>query len=260
MKNTKEPIIIGVVHLPLYGRNDPSKSIAEIEDYVLTNLHVFYDNGIQSLFIQDENPNDGSAEPETVALLASLGRLARTEMPQIDLGFINQSNDGIASIAAAQAAGANFVRIKVFSGAMLKAEGVMQGCGVESVKYRTQIGSKVKIFADAHDREGFPLKDIPIEAIAGWVSRAGADGIILTGKSYEETLDYLRRVDKLNLHKPLIVGGSVTEENIHEVLSLADGAIVSSSLMLDKDIPGSQLHWDKEKVRRFVEKVAAFKG
>ena len=32
-------------------------------------------------------------------------------------------------------------------------------------------------------------------------------------------------------------------------------AVVSSSLMLDEDIPGSLLHWDAEKIKRFMDKV-----
>ena len=54
MRYTKEPIIIGAVHLPYYGRNNPSQSIAEIEEYVMTNVKVHYDNGIDTIYIQDE--------------------------------------------------------------------------------------------------------------------------------------------------------------------------------------------------------------
>lgn len=46
MKNSEKPVIIGAVHLPYYGRNNPAKSIAEIEEYVMTNVKVHVDNGI----------------------------------------------------------------------------------------------------------------------------------------------------------------------------------------------------------------------
>ena len=51
MRYTKEPIIIGAVRLPYYGRNNPSQSIAEIEEYVMTNVKVHYDNGIDTVYI-----------------------------------------------------------------------------------------------------------------------------------------------------------------------------------------------------------------
>lgn len=258
MKNTEKPIIIGAVHLPYYGRNNPSRSIDEIEEYILTNVHVFYDNGIPKVYIQDENLNEGIAEPETIALMSSLGRLIRTEMPKIELGIIIQSHDGTAPIAIAHACGASFVRIKVFSGAMLKSEGIRNGVGVEAVKYRTQINSSVKIYADVHDREGFPMLDVPIANVAGWAAHTGADGLILTGKTYAQTLEYLNRVNAADIGKPLIVGGSVNSENIHEILTYADGAVVSTSLMLEGEIPKSQLHWDAEKVKKFAERVSEF--
>ena len=94
MRYTKEPIIIGAVHLPYYGRNNPSQSIAEIEEYVMTNVKVHYDNGIDTVYIQDENLNLGPAMPETIALMASLAKMVKMEMPDIRLGMIMQSHDG----------------------------------------------------------------------------------------------------------------------------------------------------------------------
>ena len=35
MKSVKKPIIIGAVHLPYYGRNNPFQSYSEIEEYVM---------------------------------------------------------------------------------------------------------------------------------------------------------------------------------------------------------------------------------
>ena len=75
----QKPMIIGAVHLPLYGAWDPRRSIGEIEEYVLANCGVFYNNGIRALYIQDENPETGPAAPETNAHLSSLGRLRKKE-------------------------------------------------------------------------------------------------------------------------------------------------------------------------------------
>lgn len=99
------------------------------------------------------------------------------------------------------------------------------------------------------------MPNVPIGMAIDWVSHIGADGVILTGHDYKETLEYLAVADEMNLGKPVIVGGSVNEENICEILEHSDGAVVSSSLMLDEDIPGSLLHWDAEKIKRFTDKV-----
>lgn len=259
MKNTKEPIIIGAVHLPYYGRNNPAQSISELEEYVVTNIGVHVNNGINTVYIQDENLNLGPALPETIAVMAALGKTVRHEFPAMKLGMIMQSHDGIAPIAAATAAGADFVRIKVFAGTMYKAEGIREGVGQTAVQYRTMLNSNVKIFADVHDREGIPMPGVPVSMAIGWADRAGADAFILTGHSYQETLQYLREAEKMELKKPVLVGGSVNENNIYEILDHCEGAVVSSSLMLDEEIPGSLLHWDAEKIKRFMDKVSKYR-
>lgn len=123
MKDTWEPIIRGAVHLPYYGRNNPLQSYGELEEYALVNVRAFTDNGINTVYIQDENLNPGPAYPETIALLSSLDRLLKAEIKHLKLGFIIQAHDGIAPIATAAVTGADFVRIKVFAGSMYKADG-----------------------------------------------------------------------------------------------------------------------------------------
>lgn len=259
MKNVDNPVIMGAVHLPYYGRNNPMQSIAELEEYVMVNVKTHYDNGFDMVYIQDENLNTREAYPETIALMAALGKMVKSEFPDKKLGMILQAVDGVATIAAATMGGYDFVRIKVFAGSMYKAEGIRQGVGIDAVNYRKQINSEVQIYADVHDREGIPMSGVPIDMAIDWASHIGADGIILTGHDYQETLDYLDAAEKLELGKPVIVGGSVNENNIYEILDHADGAVVSSSLMLDEDIPGNLLHWDGEKIKRFMEKVNNYK-
>lgn len=257
MEKRKKPIIVGAVHLPYYGRFAPAQSIAEIEEYALLNVRTFVENGIQSVYIQDENLWNRKATCETVSLMASLGRLLKREIPDLDLGIIIQAHDGVAPLAIAKACGASFVRIKVFVGAMLKAEGMINGCANEAVQYRTEIGAdNVKIFADVHDRMGYPMQSVPIEEAAGWAVNAGADTLILTGKTFRESLELNDRVCSKGIGTPHIIGGSVTEKNIVEVLEHCDGAVVSSSLMLDKPKDSAPLlRWDAEKIRSFMDIV-----
>ena len=247
------PLIVGAVHLPRYGRANPRVSMAQLEDHVLTNCAVFVENGIDTLYLQDENPSSGRASEETLAVMAALGRLVKRECPRLHLGIIVEAHDGTAPLAIAHACGADFVRIKVFAGAMLKYPGVQEGCGIEAVNYRTALGADVAIFADVHDRTGLPLVDVPLGMAAGWVSNIGADALILTGMSYAQSLDFVAQGRKAVRSKPILIGGSVTFDNIQEVLRHADGAVVSTSLMLDT--PQGSLRWDGAKIRRFMDLV-----
>lgn len=255
MSNTTSPIVIGAVQLPCYGRVNPKIPLSEVEEYALRNVGVFYDNGIRTLYIQDEDLNRGDAYPETIAVLSSVGRSLKYAYPDLQLGFVIQAHDGIAPIACATACGADFVRIKVFVGSLWKAEGLRDGVGIDAVNYRTAIGSSVKILADVYDREGAPVPGVPLEMAIGWADHVGADGFVLTGHNWEETLSFLDVAKGMGLDKPVIVGGSVDEHNIAEVLERSDGAVISSSLMLDAPEEGSLLRWDGRKVRRFVDKV-----
>ena len=119
MKNVKTPLIIGALHLPYYGTQDPGRSLAEVEDYVLGNASIFYENGIDKLILQDENIVPERAEPDTIAVMAAISRLVRRELPKLHIGIIVQAHDPKASIAIAHASGAEFVRQKVFAGVML---------------------------------------------------------------------------------------------------------------------------------------------
>ena len=250
----KQPLIIGALHLPRYGRCNPVMSMAELEDYLMANCGTFYENGLKTFFIQDFNPSSKEAAPETIATVSALARLVKREYPDVSLGIIVEAHDAAASIAIAKAGGADFVRVKVFAGAMIKGSGIQNGCGIETVQFREMIGAQeVKIFADAHDRMGFPITDIPIATIANWVSRAGADAVIITGMTYAQSLEYLGACREHVHGKPIIIGGSVTVENIRETLKHFDGVIVSTSLMLDKEIPGDLRRWDGEKIKRFME-------
>jgi hypothetical protein len=127
--------------------------------------------------------------------MSALGRVARQECPHLHPGIIFQAHDPYAPLAVAHACGASFVRIKVFVGAMVKAEAVQNGCGVSARDYRHALGREdIKILADIHDRTGYPLAQVPIETAAEWADHTGADGLILTGLTDQESLDNLNSV------------------------------------------------------------------
>ena len=248
------PIIIAALHLPPFKPGKPVER-AYFEDYLLSNLRVFTEGGIPAVKIQDQTPSLDRVNPGTIAWMASLGRLARQEFPQLTLGTIVEAHDPYAALAIAHACGFSFVRIKVFVGAMLKATGLQQACGVESVAYRDLIGaSQVKILADVHDRTGFPLVNMPIEQGERWAVNTGADALVLTGASFEESMAILQRAHQQKLNRPLILGGGATAVNIHQVLNVADGVIVSSALK-KKDAGNGILQWDVSLVRQFMDAV-----
>jgi predicted TIM-barrel enzyme len=49
----------------------------------------------------------------------------------------------------------------------------------------------------------------------------------------------------------------VTLENAAQTLAVADGAIVSTSLMRDDAAPGDIIRWDSDKSHRFMDAIRA---
>ena len=249
-----KPLVIVALHLPNQDAKGNPYSMSWLQDYVFQNMSVFSRAGIPAVMLQDQQPAAGRAAPETIATMAALGRVASREFPHVSLGVIMRAHDPQAALAAAYASGACHVRIKVFIGAMLKADGLQQGCGLEAVAYRKSIGGAgITILADVYDHTGYPIIPVPIAQASQWAVRVGADGLILTGGNYDESIHYLKTVRDSGVTSPLLLGGGANAENVSEVLRYADGVIVSTALMRDSALPDDLVQWDYDRCARFME-------
>ncbi|WP_182422230.1 BtpA/SgcQ family protein [Aureimonas sp. ME7] len=248
-----DPFIIAALHLPdLSVRRDTSTAF--LEDYVLANTRVFLDAGIHRIMLQDQTRQKGPATAETIAVTAALGRTMKRENPELSLGIIVQAHDAVAPLAIAHASGADFVRLKIFVGAAMTMEGTREPLAVEARTYRHQIRrDDIAILADVFDRTCVPLIDVSPEEAAKGAVKFGADGLVITGATFSESLARIRAAKAAGVVRPILLGGSVTSENIAETLAVADGAIVSTDLMRRGAGPADLLHWDTEKARRLVD-------
>lgn len=252
-----DPLVIAALHLPdlSVGRH---LSMAFLEDYVLANTEVFAEAGVRRIILQDQTRQKGPATAETIAITSALGRAMKIAFPAISLGIIVQAHDAVAPLAIAHATGADFVRLKIYVGAAMTMEGSKEALGIEARTYRHHLRrDDIAILADVFDRTCVPLIDIsPEEAAAGAV-KFGADGLVITGASFSDSLSRIRAAKAAGIKRPIVLGGSVTSENIAETLSVADGAVVSTALMRAEAKPGDLLHWDKDKTSRFMDMARA---
>jgi len=246
-----QPLVIAALHLPPFGRD---YDMAFLEDYVATNARVFAKAGVPYVKLQDQTRAAGPMRPEALAVTAALGRFLRAEAPGIGLGIIVEAHDPVAGIAIAHAAGADFVRIKVFVGAMVTAQGTRQAIGAQALAVRHAIGrDDIALLADVHDRTAISLAGESAELAAEWAQKTGADGLILTGADFADSLARIERARKAGIKRPILLGGSVTESNVAQSLTSADGVIVSTSLMR-KDVGARDvLKWDLALCERFME-------
>jgi len=253
-------VVVAALHLPPSPAvQRETSALRKILDFALRNAEKVVKAGIPAMYIQDigDLPVQKKVQPHTVAFLSVVGAKLREEFPGLALGVCTMSHGAREPLAIAQAIDAQFVRIKVFTGAMVKSEGILEGCAQEAISYRTSIGAEhILILADVYDRTGIPLGEMPlVESARAAVVHNRADALILTGLTFNESIQMLKKVREANLGVPMLLGGGADEENIADVLNLADGVIVSSSF---KPIGGwtqeSMLaEWDLERMHRFMQ-------
>jgi len=247
------PLVIAALHLPDFGKLR-DKGMAFLEDYVATNARVFAEAGVPYVKLQDQTREAGAMAPLSLAMTAALGRFLRREVPNIGLGIIVEAHDPVASLSVAHAAGADFVRLKVFVGAAMTAQGPRTGMGAQAMAFRSGIDrDDIAILADVHDRTAVPMSPETPEFAAEWAQKTGADGLILTGADWADSLARIERARKTGIKRPILLGGSVTTGNVGEALRAADGVIVSTALMRKDTAPGDVLRWDADLCRRFMD-------
>ncbi|MEA3440602.1 MAG: BtpA/SgcQ family protein [Chloroflexota bacterium] len=263
MFSDHHPLIIAALHLPPFppsGHPD-AQPLHSVIDYAVRNTAYAVEAGVPALYIQDlgDHPWGRVVQPYTIAMMSAVGAEIRRSFPDLILGVCLMSHGAREPIAVAQAIGAEFVRIKVYVGAMAKAEGILQGCAHEAVTYRAQCGTEhIAILADVYDRTGSPVAELPLVDAARMAATFGrADGLILTGGSFDESLQMLEGVRDANLGVPLLLGGGTNPENIQQAMQFADGAIVSSTF---KPISGwvresLDADWDPQRIARFMRAI-----
>jgi len=256
----REVRLIAALHLPaMPGSVQPNApSIGEAIAYARRNAAIALQNGMDGLYVQDlgDYPAARQPQPHTVARVTAVGCALRQAFPDAPLGVCLMAHGAAGPLAVAQAMDADFVRLKVYVGAMVKAEGIQEGCAYEAIQYRAAIRAEnVRIVADVYDRTGMPLAPLPLpQAAQQAVTFGRADGLILTGRNWNETEKMLRQVQSASLGVPLLVGGGVTAANAAAVLAMADGVIVSTALkqVASWATAAFDSDWDADKVRALV--------
>lgn len=251
------PSVIAALHLPdfVLSRHRP---IGWFEEYAVVNARIFAEAGVPWIKLQDQTRTSGTASPETLSMMAALGRLIRAEIPDLGLGIIIEAHDPTAALSVAHAAGAGFIRLKVFVGGAMTADGPRHALGASAVAYRAHLGrSDIAILADVHDRTARPLSDEMQPFAAEWAAKVGADGLIVTGSSLPDTLKRITAVRQAVPGRPLLIGGGVTEANVAKALAASDGVIVSSALMRLDAEEDDLVRWDADLCRRFMDAARA---
>jgi hypothetical protein len=161
----------------------------------------------------------------------------------------------MAAIAIAAAAGAEFVRVNVYTGARLADEGILHGEAHEIARYRRALGATVQIWADVAVKHSAPLGDRFLgNEVEDTVERGLADAVIVSGTSTGKptALEDVHTVKRHAGHAAVYIGSGLDDSNLEVLLEVADGAIVGTAFKLSGKVSAPV---DRARVHALVSTV-----
>jgi len=256
----KKPII-AMAHLqplpgsPLY---DVQGGIQRIIDDIARDIEALQDGGVDAIMFGNEGdrPYLTKATPESLAAMAVVVTSVKS---MIDRPWgVNYLWDPVASVALAHATGASFAR-EVFTGVYDSDMGLWVPNAAAAVRLRSTLGSSPLLFYNINAEFASPVgsRSNPAKAQSA-VFASLADAVCvsgpMTGQSVE--LSHLKEVKDAVPTTPVVANTGVHIGNVHEILQVADAAIVGTSFKQDGNT------WnpvDRARVADFMEKVRSIR-
>ena len=252
---TSNPII-GVVHLlPLPTAPTWGGSLKAVLDRAEREATALASGGVDGLIVEnffDAPFCKDQVDPAVVSAMSLI--VARLQhMVTLPIGINVLRNDARSALAIATCTQSQFIRVNVLTGVMATDQGLIEGRAHELLRYRRELGSDVKIFADVLVKHARPLSSPNLTvAVQDTIERGLADAVILSGwaTGSPPSLEDLELASAAAHGTPVFIGSGADWENVSTLLRAADGVIVSSSL---KRQGRREQPIDPIRVGRFVE-------
>ena len=254
--------IIAMLHLPaLPGRprHDRAAGMGHLLDTVSRDIDVLQHAGVDGFLFCNEAdlPYQIGVGLEAVAGMAAVIGEVRSTLTR-PFG-VNLVWDPVASLAVARATGAAFVR-EVFAGVFESDLGLMHPDFGAIAAYREQIGAEaVALFSNITPEFASTIGTRSVAERARSATYLGVDAILISGQitgtstSVRELLEAKTAVPEM----PVLANTGVREDTIDEILAIADGVLVGTSLKRDGVTWNSV---DAERADRFMAAVQRVRG
>lgn len=234
-----EKPLIGVIHLlPLPGSARYEGNLEPVCLRAEQEAAAYATGGVNALIIEnffDAPFTKGRVDTATACAMSIVIKrvMAICDLP---IGVNILRNDALTGMAVAATTGAQFIRVNVLSGAMVTDQGIIEGMAHELLLYRKHLNAQknVRILADIMVKHANPISvgQSIASSAKDTVHRALADGIIVSGVATgaAPSLADLQEARDAVPGTPIFIGSGASKENLRSLLSIADGAIVASSL------------------------------
>lgn len=237
---TRKPVI-AMVHLgalPGAPLHDAAAGLEGLVSAARADLAALQEAGVDAVMFGNENdrPYEFSVDTASTATMAwVIGRLAG----EIRVPFgVNVLWDPMATVALAAATGAAFVR-EIFTGAHASDMGLWTPDAGRAMRYRDRLGRRdllmlYNVSAEfSHSLDRRPLPDRARSAVFSSVPDAVLVSGQITGEAAE--LSDLEAVKAVLPDTPVMANTGVKHETVADVMRVADGCIVGSSLKVGGD-------------------------
>jgi uncharacterized protein len=230
--------VIAMAHFPgLPGRprHDRHAGPAQLIDVVGHDLAVLQDAGVDAVLFCNEAdiPYQLAVGPEiSAAMAAVIGELR--SCIRIPFG-VNILWDAKASLAVARATGAAFIR-EVLTGVYESDLGLIAPALGDLAAYRDAIGAgDVALFGNITPEFSCSIGTRSVAERAKSASFLGLDAILISGPEagVSFAMDDLREAKSAVPQTPVLANTGVRAENLADILAVADGVIVGTSLKVD---------------------------
>ena len=255
--------VIGMVHFgalpgsPLY---DAERGIDGLVDGISRDIDALQEAGFDAIMFGNENdrPYEFQVDAASTATMAyAMGRVR--DRIKVPFG-VNVLWDPMSSIALAAATGAAFVR-EIFTGTYASDMGPWTPDAGKAMRYRDRLNRRdLALLYNVSAEFAYSLdqRSLPDRARSAVFSSI-PDAILVSGQITGEAaaLSDLEAVKKALPDTPVLANTGVKHATVGDVLKIADGCIVGSSLKVDGDT------WkpvDPDRAAEFMRLARAARG
>ena len=255
--------VIGMVHFgalpgsPLY---DAERGIDGLVDGISRDIDALQEAGFDAIMFGNENdrPYEFQVDAASTATMAyAMGRVR--DRIKVPFG-VNVLWDPMSSIALAAATGAAFVR-EIFTGTYASDMGPWTPDAGKAMRYRDRLNRRdLALLYNVSAEFAYSLdqRSLPDRARSAVFSSI-PDAILVSGQITGEAaaLSDLEAVKKALPDTPVLANTGVKHATVADVLKIADGCIVGSSLKVDGDT------WkpvDPDRAAEFMRLARAARG
>ena len=258
--------VVAMLHapaLPGRPRHDVAGGIDTIVASLLRDLLILQEAGVDGVMFCNESdiPYQIKVGPEIVAGMAAAIGMLRTEL-KIPFG-VNLLWDPVASLAVARATGARWIR-EVMTGVYESDLGLIEPKIGEIAGFRSMVGAMdVALFDNISPEFSSALGSRTLADRARGAAFLGVDAVLVSGPAAGAavSVDALRMAKQalveMDVDVPVLANTGVRAERVPDILSVADGCFVGTSLKVDGRTWNAV---DRDRAMRFMDAVRTFRA